>query len=62
MLRILSWTYTPIIRKFDDEGQYHCIDGPALQYRDCAPRWFIHGKQMPSQKEFERYIKMKAFW
>jgi hypothetical protein len=47
---------------YDEEGDWHCENGPARQGGDLDnPEWFIHGKEM-SQEEFERYIKMKAFW
>ncbi len=44
---------------------YHRIDGPAVIFKktDCK-LWFYNGKiiQCLSQEEFERIIKLKAFW
>ncbi|CAB4196760.1 hypothetical protein UFOVP1290_280 [uncultured Caudovirales phage] len=50
---------------FNKEGQLHRLNGPAIYYpdgKDCL--WFINHKQIPcnSQEEFERLIKLKAFW
>jgi hypothetical protein len=52
------------------KGEYHRLDGPAKIYHDDAPFmpglkfWYIDGERVPvdSQKQFERYLKMKAFW
>jgi hypothetical protein len=48
---------------YDEEGQRHRLDGPARQY-DQHREWFYHGQEIPctSQQEFERWLKLKAFW
>jgi hypothetical protein len=47
-------------------GKVHREDGPALVYEDNPElnEWWYHGKHIPcsSQEEFERLIKLKAFW
>lgn len=44
-------------------GNFHRINGPAI---DHATRkyWFFHGKYIDcnSQEEFERLLRLKAFW
>jgi hypothetical protein len=52
---------------YDKEGYFHRLDGPAIE--DDNPNsdmryWYFHGKQIEcsSQEEFERYLKLKAFW
>jgi hypothetical protein len=42
----------------------HRLDGPAIEYLDGTKDWWIEGKRIycNSQKEFERYIKLKLFW
>jgi hypothetical protein len=54
---------------FDNKGEYHRIDGPATTFsyvmHDIGPsKWYIHGKRINcnSQEEFERILKLKAFW
>jgi hypothetical protein len=53
---------------FDDDEQviyFHREDGPAvLAGPDNIPMWFLNGDRIPvnSQEEFERWIKMRAFW
>jgi hypothetical protein len=45
-------------------GKLHRLDGPAVEY-DCGLKyWFYRGVQMFcfSQEEFERILKLKAFW
>lgn len=41
----------------------HRIDGPALDWKG-NPGWYLHGKSIPvkTQEEFERYLRLKAFW
>ena len=49
-------------------GKNHRVDGPARikVYLDGTvdQAWFYHGKKMncSSQEEFERLLKLKAFW
>jgi hypothetical protein len=69
------------------DGQYHRLDGPAVEYADGGRSWFQYSKlhredgpaciwqngnqfwywddkyvPVKSQEEFEKWIKMKAFW
>ena len=45
-------------------GKQHRVDGPAFEYPDGTKFWYYQGKQIDcqSQEEFERLIKLKAFW
>jgi len=45
-------------------GQRHREEGPAVERANGTKEWWIEGKQLntSSQEEFERYIKLKAFW
>ena len=45
-------------------NERHREDGPALIYSDGTKFWFYHGKEIKvsSQVEFERYLRLKAFW
>jgi len=42
----------------------HRIDGPAVEYPDGYQEWWINNKRISchSQEEFEKFMKMKAFW
>jgi hypothetical protein len=42
----------------------HREDGPAIEYGDGEKRWYLNDKHIPckTQKEFERLMKLKAFW
>ena len=42
----------------------HRIDGPAVEYANGEKSWYYEGEKIEcnSQKEFERYIKLKLFW
>jgi hypothetical protein len=44
-------------------GQFHREDGPAIDQKNNKG-WCIHGKRVncQSQQEFDRLIKLKAFW
>jgi hypothetical protein len=45
-------------------GKRHRLDGPAIEWNDGTKDWWFEGKYIDcnSQKEFERYIKLKLFW
>jgi len=47
---------------FNDE--LHREDGPAIEEADGTKHWYYHGKRLDcsSQMEFERIIKLRAFW
>jgi len=42
----------------------HREDGPAIILHNGFQEWFLNGKiiNVSSQEEFERYMKLKAFW
>lgn len=44
--------------------QYHRLDGPAIEYAEGQKWWYWHGVYVPvkSQEEFERWLKLQAFW
>ena len=43
---------------------YHRELGPAVIYDDGRMEWYWDDKKIPvnSQEEFEKYLKLKAFW
>ena len=45
-------------------GVLHREDGAAIEYRDNSKLWYWRGKfiKCSSQSEFERLLKLKAFW
>lgn len=45
-------------------GKVHRLDGPAIEYHDGHKSWYIEDKYIHcnSQEEFERFLKLKAFW
>lgn len=42
----------------------HRLDGPAVESTDGRNKWYYHGEEVKvnSQEEFEKYLKLKAFW
>jgi hypothetical protein len=60
----------PAIEFFDGEkhwyinGQYHREDGPAIERADGIKFWYVNDKWIDceTQEEFERLIRLKAFW
>ena len=44
-------------------GKLHREDGPAIEYHDHK-RWYINHERIPctTQKQFERLMRLKAFW
>jgi hypothetical protein len=42
----------------------HRIDGPAIEFANGEKSWYYKGKQLMcfSQEQFEKLIKLKAFW
>jgi len=42
----------------------HREDGPAMEFIDGHKSWWINDELMPckAQEEFERLMKLKAFW
>ena len=45
-------------------GHEHRLDGPARIWKSFPDEWWINGEHIncTSQEEFERLLKMKAFW
>ena len=45
-------------------GQHHREDGPAAIWPNGFQEWWYKGKRLScqSQEEFERLLKLKAFW
>ena len=45
-------------------GQFHRTDGTAIERSNGTSEWYYNGKRIEcsNQKEFERLIKVKAFW
>lgn len=46
------------------EHKLHRLDGPAAEYASGDKYWFYEDEliECNSQEEFERLIKLKAFW
>jgi len=44
-------------------GEFHRLDGPAIEFEDGEKMWYINGSRIPvnSQEEFERYIRLLPF-
>jgi hypothetical protein len=45
-------------------GLYHRLDGPAIEWTTGEKAWYINGEDVmvDSQEEFDRFVKLKAFW
>jgi hypothetical protein len=45
-------------------GILHREDGPAIECANGYYRWYLHGECLSctTQEEFERFMKLKAFW
>jgi hypothetical protein len=45
-------------------GYRHRTDGPAWEGVDGSKEWWINGECLPctTQKQFERLMRLKAFW
>jgi hypothetical protein len=43
---------------------FHREDGPAIQYPNGDKKWYINGYRIScsTQEEFERLMKLRAFW
>jgi hypothetical protein len=48
----------------DTNGYYHRTNGPAIEWEDGRQEWWYHGYKIAahSQAEFERMLRLKAFW
>lgn len=51
-------------RKWYQNDKLHRIDGPAIEFSSGGTFWYYKGEyvECTSQEEFERLIKLKAFW
>jgi len=45
-------------------GMLHREDGPAIEYTNGEKFWYLNGERIncSTQEEFERLLKLKAFW
>jgi hypothetical protein len=45
-------------------GKLHREDGPAVEYANGNKSWYINNIKLPcrTQEQFERLMKLKAFW
>jgi hypothetical protein len=45
-------------------GKLHRVDGPAVEWSNGYKHWFYQDKHIDcqSQQEFEKLLKLKAFW
>ena len=45
-------------------GYLHRMDGPSIEYTNGDKAWYFNGKYIDcnSQEEFERLLRLKAFW
>ena len=53
------------IIRCNNNGYQHCMTGPAGIYaKNHLIHWCINGEIIPvkTQKEFEQYLSLKAFW
>ena len=46
------------------DGKIHRLDGPAVIFSDRGESWWVDNNKIPchSQEEFEKLMKLKAFW
>ena len=46
------------------EGKLHRVDGPACEWANGGKYWYYHGTKLDcsSQEEFEKLLRLKAFW
>jgi hypothetical protein len=44
------------------DGKCHREDGPAIEWADGRNFLYLGGIEYSSQEEFERALKLKAFW
>jgi hypothetical protein len=45
-------------------GERHRVDGPAIEYFNGKKEWYYRGELLncSSQEEFEKLLRLKAFW
>jgi hypothetical protein len=56
--------YTTGARVWCINGEYHREDGPAIENSDGTVEWWYRNKRIDvdNLKDFQRYIRNKAFW
>ena len=49
---------------YNEKMIFHRLDGPAEIRRDGSCSWYYNGTKLDcsSQEEFEKLLKLKAFW
>jgi hypothetical protein len=48
---------------FDDRGRLHCENGHAVVYGDgIEGEYWLNGEKIGGKEEWERLVKLKAFW
>jgi hypothetical protein len=60
----------PAVEYVDGQGSWfingirHRLDGPAMDWANDKKYWYYKGKHIKcsSQEEFEKYLRLKAFW
>ena len=52
------------IHYYNDAGQLHRDDGPAIEFDSGRKDWYYHGKCIYcyDQKQFEKLIRRRLFW
>jgi hypothetical protein len=52
------------VKVWYSHGIRHRMDGPAIIWYNGPKYWYYNGTHIPcsSQEEFEKLIKLKAFW
>jgi len=50
-------------KKWYINGLLHRVDGPAVEH-DGTKYWYLNGEEIKcsTQEEFERLLRLKAFW
>jgi hypothetical protein len=45
-------------------GERHREDGPAIEATNGGKAWYLNGEKIPctTQEQFERLMRLKAFW
>jgi hypothetical protein len=43
-------------------GEPHREDGPAVESSNGFKSWWIHGQFIKTQEEFEKLMRLRAFW
>jgi hypothetical protein len=51
-------------KRWYQNGKLHRLDGPAIEYPNGNKYWYINNIKIncTTQEEFEKLLKLKAFW